>query len=142
MKQIEFEIKTRRIEKVEGKMTYEPFALIKGQDISDETFEKIKRAMVGVLPEDHVAGQPVIRIGLQVKDGKREFMGVVISEEGDYKGKRNHLKEFQHRASDMHVSSDDQLATYYRITYGVPTEDVRRELISILNGKFGKRIEE
>lgn len=144
MKQIEFEITTRKIKKEEvgGEKTYYPIILIKGHDIKDVTFDRIKSAMVGVLPENHVAGEPAIRVGLHIKDGKTEFLGVVISEEGDYRGKKEQLKDFRHRAADIHVSVDDRLATHYRITYGVPTDDIKKELIGILNDKFGKRIEE
>jgi len=141
MRGSEFAIQQRRIAREGGKQTYEPVLLIKGQDIDEKTFDTITRAMAGVLPEDHVAGKPAIRIGLRVNDGKREFLGVVISEEGDYKGKRTHLGEFKHRAADIHVSKDDSHATHERITYGVPREDVRNELVRILNEKFSKKIE-
>jgi hypothetical protein len=135
-----FEIMQKRIKKDELRDTYEGAVLYK--DTHEEIFGKIERALGGLMPEKLVRGKPAMDIGIYVKDGKRELLGVVISEEGDYKGKREHLGDFKHRAMDIHVSENDLNATHLRVTYASPTGKIRKELIAILNDEFDERIKE
>ena len=115
----------RLVEKGEYEKRYETVQLYKRLDVKGETFDRIMRDMQGVIPKEGInfdgsdgTNFPRISVILEKVEGGHKFLGIMVSREGWFEGKR-----------DFHLPIKDPLATHVLIQMVIPPEEIKKELI-------------